>query len=674
MKNKKNNKKRNIINFRTKAEVILIVALFIGIAVSSVWGTVTMTDKTTTTTDSGLIINFEEGWINIWNTTIDNESVDRDRMLGWDASNVTLIRNSNGNSWTVSAANLQIAIYDLNSTNGGYVELPQCNITITETIHIPDNVWLRGIGNKSILYLGDDANCTMIENQNHIVKVGGTYVDNGDNTNIIITDLVLRGNQYNQPKWASGTNSLVRKDMIRFSNVNDSYIENVQGYNALNIFIHLADCENIFVNNVYGYGMGMNWSTGLCCGITEHVTAGGMWIGASYNVTVTNSNFAHYWATGIIVENEWVINSPNYQAWSENVIIDSCMFMDGFTGVWIEEGTDVVISNSIFKNLRRVEDIYIVSDMEPTGIVAGSDSNNITITGCLFNNIGNSTSNEGQAMIIAGLNTTVSNNVIRTIYGNGSKVVSPSAIFNGNSIHDCAWNGIYAGFNSVFGPSQTIITNNVIKNVGKAGIQIKHMGGVGSDTLGTIISGNLIADCADATNTYTYSGIFSQNVDNLTITDNSINNFYCGIYITGDYCIINDNHISDSVGVGTYGAGIFLYGHNNSINDNHISDCLDRGIMFYGNDSTVCSNRITGSGDRGISIGYGATHTENCTLMGNALIGFTLGIYESTTICDNNMFIGNNANRCTNGYDINSDNYKPTGQTNFTNFNFGTWT
>lgn len=78
------NQKRNIINFRTKAEVILIAMLFIGIAVSSVWGTVTMTDKTTTTDDSGLIINYEEGWINVWNATIDNSSVDATVINQWN--------------------------------------------------------------------------------------------------------------------------------------------------------------------------------------------------------------------------------------------------------------------------------------------------------------------------------------------------------------------------------------------------------------------------------------------------------------------------------------------------------------------------------------------------------------------------------------------------------------
>ena len=36
--------KKRMFSLRTKAEVILIVALFVGIAVSSVWGTVTLTE------------------------------------------------------------------------------------------------------------------------------------------------------------------------------------------------------------------------------------------------------------------------------------------------------------------------------------------------------------------------------------------------------------------------------------------------------------------------------------------------------------------------------------------------------------------------------------------------------------------------------------------------------
>jgi len=81
---KKNNK--GLLSFRTKAEIILIAALFISICASSAWSTVTMTDKTTTTDDSGLVINFEEGWVNVWNATIDNESVDGTVIGQWNTA------------------------------------------------------------------------------------------------------------------------------------------------------------------------------------------------------------------------------------------------------------------------------------------------------------------------------------------------------------------------------------------------------------------------------------------------------------------------------------------------------------------------------------------------------------------------------------------------------------
>ncbi|GAG02307.1 unnamed protein product, partial [marine sediment metagenome] len=61
--------KKRMLSIRTKVEVILIAVLFIGIAVSSVWGTVTITDTSMSTDESNLYFDFDDGWLTADNVT-----------------------------------------------------------------------------------------------------------------------------------------------------------------------------------------------------------------------------------------------------------------------------------------------------------------------------------------------------------------------------------------------------------------------------------------------------------------------------------------------------------------------------------------------------------------------------------------------------------------------------
>ena len=92
----KNKKNKGILSFRTKAEVILVAFLLIGIT------TVSVMSVTRTITDSSDTV-------------------------------YTYIRNSNGNYWAATGANINTSINDL-GVDGGTVEIPDGTIIITDKI------------------------------------------------------------------------------------------------------------------------------------------------------------------------------------------------------------------------------------------------------------------------------------------------------------------------------------------------------------------------------------------------------------------------------------------------------------------------------------------------------------------------------------------------------------
>jgi len=109
-----------------------------------------------------------------------------------------------------------------------------------------------------------------------------------------------------------------------------------------------------------------------------------------------------------------------------------------------------------------------------------------------------------------------------------------------------------------------------------------------------------------------------------------------------------------------------------NVGDNTIFSASQFGIWCRTDSNIISDNLVDGdSGDS--DAGIYLDSSENCSINTNIFDGCVIGVDEVNT-CDYNMYIGNNALGCTNGYDINGANYKPTGQTNFTNLNFGTWT
>ena len=96
---------KKVLSIRTKAEVIMVAALLLGIGVSSVMSV------TRTITDSSDTIE-------------------------------TYIKNSNGNYWSATGANIQVAINDCDNVSGSWVKLTGANYSLTSGINLWYNVSL----------------------------------------------------------------------------------------------------------------------------------------------------------------------------------------------------------------------------------------------------------------------------------------------------------------------------------------------------------------------------------------------------------------------------------------------------------------------------------------------------------------------------------------------------
>lgn len=103
---------------------------------SPVSAVIAIGDEEITTTESSFTLNFNDDWISTLNISIDGMEIN-----GSYSEYDTYIRNSNGNYYPVTGAGLQSAIYDLNSTDGGWVTLGG-NFTISTSIYLVNNTLL----------------------------------------------------------------------------------------------------------------------------------------------------------------------------------------------------------------------------------------------------------------------------------------------------------------------------------------------------------------------------------------------------------------------------------------------------------------------------------------------------------------------------------------------------
>ena len=110
----------------------------------------------------------------------------------------TFIRNSKGNYWSATGANLQQAVWDLNGTSSGYIYLPRCSLNVDNiSIMNKQRITIQGTGASTLLTQCSDDCVFYIYNSNQIeirnLRIDGVKSVYTTNTNhgIFITGSTL---------------------------------------------------------------------------------------------------------------------------------------------------------------------------------------------------------------------------------------------------------------------------------------------------------------------------------------------------------------------------------------------------------------------------------------------------------------------------------------------------
>jgi len=525
------------------------------------------------------------------------------------------ITNSRGNTFGVTQSGLQQSIWDLNSSGGGWVELPVCNISITSTVYITSNVWLRGTGNTSIIYLANSANTTMIRNTGG--NTPGSNTAYTKNQGIHISDLRLEGNSANQPIWwKNNINAWTQvKYLIQFTGTDDCLIENVYFNNAHMSGIMLNRQSNSKIRDCVFKNMGTGYTNSVSPAPYTRSMAlwfsSGITIDNATNITISGCHIDNVYCAGILSQN--LASGVVKRWWNKYVSITGCIITRCNFGVYTENAKYGTISNCIISDCTKSNITNNGVFEFSYGIDITATTYNIIISGCMISRCGNiSGGSSGGNYLISGLNSTITDSTSFRSYGRaGFSSYGTDIIFSNLKSDNETRYGIYA-----YGGYSLIIGCSIYKS-GLHGIYSSTSSGAFTTNHATVISGCTI-------NTANGEGIWVEHA-NTTIIGNSIYNVLSrGIYVYARFCTVSDNVI------GTCGSdGIQVKYGNCTIMGNNINNC-------NANDGIQLSS--TGG---------------NNTVMGNRISGCTIGINEYLN-GDANIIIGNVCFDCASGIDKNN--------------------
>lgn len=583
-----------------------------------------------------------------WSVTSD---IVFDTSSGVDNINTyTKIMCSNGNVYEPTFANLQTAV---NLSGVSEVMVPACNITFTDTLWIPSGVWLHGVGNGTVFFLGDNVNKTMIKPPGYDL-----YYPTGESNNIRFSDFVLDGNGLNQPKYQPGS-SIDITNCMSLVFCNNTVIENIVFRNAAFVGLNYKHSRNITIDKCFFSNCGMQ-KEGWMDGTFDKWQNGGLQLNSCHNFTVSNCQFNTMYNFGIAVESTYLygVSQPGSTNWAiTNCIVDTC-----YAGYWFENSNNGLLSNSITRNATR-QNVYIIQPGQNAGVNIHSGTHHITVSNCKFTVIGGTDGDykyNGEGIHLTGENNTVIGCTVDIINGNGTKVQGIHNILSNTRISNTYKYGIYiaGGTSNIFGDMKII--DNIVLNPGDTGIYIQHtVGGYRERQVGVLIDGNTIIS------EQTTGGIscIRNRMFNVTISDNTCYGGYYGIYSEGTYCLITNNHIENTANDGIFQTGVAtLKSGNNTIMMNHIYRPGDDGISINFNFSIVSMNMIYDAVDDGIVI---QANVNNCSFFGNIITVADVGILESAG-ANWNMVNYNNALSCTTPFDL--DGAKTIAHAGTTNF------
>ena len=223
--------------------------------------------------------------------------------------------------------------------SGGEVVLPAGKIEITEPIVLNrDFEALRGAGEKTILFLADNANCPVIimgEPVNHPRRV----------SHLRVSDLFIDGNRTHQQRelWRlEGEGSEIRNNGITVQNVSDSVVEHVTAAHCRSGgLVTTLGTRRLTVDDLNSYD---NEYDGLACFSTEDCFFTKLYLHNNPGAGISlDGNFNHNIVDGaILAANDLGI----FMRWSsDNQFRDISICSSRDFGVFMAENLDEAVRN-----------------------------------------------------------------------------------------------------------------------------------------------------------------------------------------------------------------------------------------------------------------------------------------------------------------------------------------
>ncbi len=407
--------------------------------------------------------NLWNQWLNLANISINNYNISSGNITNWDTAysergsqiagdnltwsagqlhaiggadgyyNVTKIWNSNDNNWTANTTNLQDAVYNLNSTSGGWVQVP-VGIISDVSLKIPDDVWLRGYGNKSVLKKANNDNGYLISNVDTV---------NG-NDGIIISDLCLDGNAMVHNTYPANSPT-TRPHIVYFERASNVTIRNCEITHSpgAGVFWWYVNNSKIVDTTISHSGKQFEGTW-----VNNHIPKG------FFGEGITNCQFRGLtihdcFATGFSPEAHFGVNTLNSSKW---ILSDSHIY-NCHDGIYLERTKDGIISNvHTFSNNK--EEAY--TSEEPDGIVLGRWVENITLIGVHSYDNGNLTSgNEGHGLQMYSIDVANITVIGGRFYNNKQRGINVGHVDNFDisycTVYDNGVGGIYVDGTASYG-------------------------------------------------------------------------------------------------------------------------------------------------------------------------------------------------------------------------------
>ena len=512
-------------------------------------------------------------------------------MSGTGGHNLSWIRNSNNNSWVPTDTNLQLAVWDLNSSGGGTVWLPNNETLVTTTIIWENDADFIGVGSSSKLKLDSGADCDIlsIASKNNILIENICFdFDNASQS------APMGG--YENCIDITGTSKNITIRGCRLINGVGSLIDIQEG--TSDVLIDSCIFNNIEVNSgVYPAGV---WLAGSHC-------------------TVQNSYFEDCYGSGIVIEAGSGLKPSNNHTIDGNRITGRTshgihMEWNGTTDALKSE--NCLIINNIIWDCNSTA--YTVANDYGIGILVSEGSI------CRNNRITNAPK---YAIEVCGNDTKIIENYIDTIQVYSGIYVTNQWYYSTTEIKDNIIERTNGKGIHVADKTQVAhIIGNIIRETGDAAIYC------GAEE--SFINDNDLIDIPDV-------GIemISPN-RNLTASHNYFNN------IDGSYAIycIAPSTIDDNTFYDIALHVIYLLGNENIVNNNRITYWGHAGNgdginVHNSRNNTINNNIMKNGGSGGHSDGIELDDCFNSTLSGNNIRNTDDGIEETGTSNGNIIMI-----------------------------------